>query len=146
MADHDCEPPRTPTPDDEPLEWSPDDEIADDEIEAAFDQCPHCGRYIVRCTNAHSCDPADYRPNPNEQERDRRIEANPFPDDDPVLVREHRTRNTYAYHEPASDDIPLCPASADQSFVTPTRRHAHAQRLVPCRRCQRIRATREDGR
>ncbi|WP_227378522.1 hypothetical protein [Haladaptatus halobius] len=145
MADHDREPPRTPAQNTD-HSWSPDDKITEDEIEEAFEQCPHCGRYIVRNTNAHYCDPAEYRPNPNEEECNRRIEANPFPDDDPVLVREHQTRNTYAYHEPDSDDTPLCPASADQSFVTLARKQAHEQRLVPCRRCQRIRDTGEDGR
>ena len=102
-----------------------------------------CGTYIVRCNDAHSCQSTEYRPNPNKQDRDQRIENDPFPGDGPVLVREPRTRNTYAYHEPDSNNTPLCPASANQSFVTLTRREAHEHRLAPCQRCQHIRKTRE---
>ena len=141
---HNCEPPRTPT--DDHSEWSPDDEITEDEIAETFDQCPHCGTYVVQYNGAHSCEPADQRPNPNRTELKHRIEANPFPDDDPVLIRKHKRYNTYAYHEPDSDGTPLCSLSADQSFLTRTRTHAHDHFLAPCQRCQRIRENQEADR
>ncbi|WP_266082715.1 hypothetical protein [Haladaptatus caseinilyticus] len=139
---HDCEPPHTPTRDDH-SEWSPDDKITEAEIKETFEQCPHCGTYIVQCNGSHSCIPADYQPHADEPEIRRRIEASPFPDDDPVLIRKHKRHDTYAYHEPDSDDTPLCSLGADQSFLTRTREHAHEQFLAPCQRCERIREKQE---
>lgn len=141
MAHHEYEPPHRPATDDH--EWSSDNEITEDEIAETFDQCPHCGTYIVQYNGSHSCKPAKQFHNLNREELEHRIETTPFPDDDPVLVREHKTYNTYAYHEPDSDDTPLCSVSADQSFLTRTREQAHDQLLAPCQRCERIRQNRE---
>lgn len=138
---HDCEPPRTPTNDH--TEWSPDNEITEADIKETFEQCPDCGTYVVQCNGAHSCKPAKQFHSVNREELAHRIETNPFPDDDPVLVREHKRYNTYAYHEPDSDGTPLCSLGADQSFLTRPREHAHEQFLAPCQRCQRIREKQE---
>ena len=139
---HNREPPHTPTRDDH-SEWSPDNEITKAEIEATFEQCPHCGTYVVQYNGAHTCEPAEQWHSVNREELRHRIETSPFPDDDPVLIREHKRYNTYAYHELDSDDTPLCSLGADQSFCTRTREHAHEQFLAPCQRCERIREKQE---
>ncbi|SIR88058.1 hypothetical protein SAMN05421858_4296 [Haladaptatus litoreus] len=139
---HNREPPRTPTTDDH-SEWSPDDEITAAEIEETFDQCPHCGTYIVQCDGSHSCIPADYQPHADEPERRRRIEASPFPDDETVLILNQPTSRAYAYHEPNNENKPLCWPHTDGTFDTLSRAEAHDQLQSPCQRCERIRQKRE---
>ncbi|WP_227379916.1 hypothetical protein [Haladaptatus halobius] len=141
MGDHNCNTPPATTTDNG--SWSPDEEITTDDIEATFDRCPHCGTYIVRCNGSHSCIPAEYQPHSDESERRRRIEANPFPDDDPVLILDQPTSRAYAYHEPNNEDKPLCSTRTDNSFVTLARADAHDQLQAPCQRCERIRHNRE---
>lgn len=142
MVHHDCEPPHTLAQytDDS---WSPDDEITDDEIAETFQQCPHCGTYIVQCNGTHSCIPAEHQPHSDEEERRRRIEASPFPDDDSVLILDQQTSRAYAYHEPNSKNKPLCWPHTDDAFATLSRAAAHEQLQAPCQRCERIRQNRE---
>ncbi|GAA0256500.1 hypothetical protein ACFFQF_18990 [Haladaptatus pallidirubidus] len=142
MAHYDREPPRT-TAQDTDHSWSPNDEITEDDIEETFQQCPHCGTYIVRCNGAHSCIPAEYQPHSDESERRRRIEASPFPADDSVLILDQPTSRAYAYHEPNNEDKPLCWPHTDDSFVTLSRAAAHDQLQALCQRCERIRQKRE---
>jgi hypothetical protein len=124
-------------------EWSPADESTTDEIEATFDRGLHCSRYIVRSTDTRSCD-LEYRPNPNEQECHRRIEAGPLPDD-PVLILEQPPSRVFADRESEGDNSP-CSSSTDQAFVTLTRTEAYAHRHPPCQHCQRSRVTQEANR
>ncbi|WP_435158087.1 hypothetical protein [Haladaptatus sp. DFWS20] len=145
MAHYDYEPPRTPAQHTD-HEWSLDDEITEDEIAETFQQCSHCGTFIVRCNGSHSCIPAEYEPHADEPERRRRIETNPFPDDDQVLMLDKPTSRAYAYHEPNNKNKPLCWPNTDDSFVTLARAKAHDQLQAPCQRCERIREKQEADR
>ena len=139
---HECEPPRTPTRDDQ--------RVVDRTTKSPKPRSQRrssSARTVARTscsTTAHI--PAN-EPNSGPMQTERnsahRIETSPFPDDDPVLVREHKRYNTYAYHEPDSDGTPLCSLGADQSFLTRTREHAHDHFLAPCQRCERIREKQE---
>lgn len=104
-----------------------------------FDVCSDCGTPSVRVAS-HSCSESDADSNDG---RDGRVENDPYPDDDPVLVLTSFTQTSYPYHDLDADGDPLCPASRDATATEYTRRQANARGFAPCEFCQRIRQSNE---
>lgn len=110
------------------------------DVDQAFEQCPDCGRYLVKL-GAHRC---DARPSsmPKREQRVRSAEADPRPDEDPVLLLPTRSVDgSYAYHETDEDGRPECGGGGaldDDAWVTITREQARQRGRSPCLTCLRV--------
>lgn len=124
----------------------PDWDITAEEIEETFDQCPDCGKYAVLVNDTHTCNPTRSTGHPNEQERQQRIEADPYPGDETVVTIQQGPSTVYAYHETTGDGQPRCSLTSDHPLDHLTRADAQANGHPPCQQCQRIRHARGDSR
>ncbi|MFC7079286.1 hypothetical protein [Halorussus caseinilyticus] len=123
-------------------EFGPDLDTA---IPETFDVCPDCGTPTVKL-GSHDCPTDDSLQDPTREERDRRIENDPYSDDETVLVRDRPRTWAYAYHETDADENTLCPAHQNADFYTCTRAKAKERGFAPCQFCRRIRDANSDDR
>lgn len=115
-------------------EFGPD---LDEAIPETFDVCPNCGTPTIQLSS-HTCPDPDQKENPTREDLDARIDNDPYPEHETVLVIESTGQRSYAYHETDQDDNPLCPVSHD-GLEQLSRSEAQAQRYAPCQFCHRIR-------
>ena len=110
------------------------------DVERAFEQCPDCGRYLVKL-GPHSCD-AGQSSTPNREQRSRIAESDPRPEDDDVLLLPTRkVDGSYAYHEATADHTPKCGGGGsldDDEWRVLTRGEARDRGRSPCMTCLRL--------
>lgn len=111
-----------------------------DDVERAFEQCPDCGRYLVKL-GPHRCD-AGESSTPTREQRSRIAESDPRPDEDRVLLLPTRkVDGSYAYHESTDDHTPVCGGGGaldDDEWRTLTRAEARSRGRSPCMTCLRL--------
>lgn len=110
------------------------------DVEQAFEQCPDCGRYLVKL-GPHSCD-AGESSTPTREQRSRIAESDPRPDDDVVvLLPTRKVDGSYAYHEATEDHTPTCGGGGaldDDDWRVLTRAEARHRGRSPCMTCLRL--------
>ncbi|MFC7079277.1 hypothetical protein [Halorussus caseinilyticus] len=121
-------------------EFGPDLDTA---IPETFDVCPDCGTPTVKL-GSHDCPADESLQDPTREERDRRIENDPYSDDETVLVRDRPRPWAYAYHERGDDRQTLCPAHQNSEFYECPRSKAKERGFSPCQFCRRIRDANSD--
>ncbi|MFC4451204.1 hypothetical protein [Halorussus aquaticus] len=114
--------------------FGPDLETA---IPETFDVCDDCGTPTIQLSS-HTCPDPDTVQEPTREDLDARIENDPYPEQETVLVIETTGQRSYAYHETTDSGKPLCPVNHDGLKELP-RTEAQAQRYAPCQFCHRIR-------
>lgn len=110
------------------------------DVDQAFQQCPDCGRYLVKL-GAHRCQTRSSS-SPNREQRMRIAEADPRPDGDTVMVLPTRkVDGSYAYHEVTEAGTPRCGGGGsidDDTWVTLPREKARERGRSPCMTCLRL--------
>ncbi len=100
----------------------------DEDAPGALVRCVYCGQVFGapvyhNCPDAPEIDP----------EIQKKIDADPLPDDDTVVVFENGNR----YHEehPHKDGVAVCPATNDSCGERKERQEAQSDGLVLCKVC-----------
>lgn len=110
------------------------------DVDQAFQQCPECGRYLVKL-GPHRCD-AGETSTPTREQRTRIAESDPRPDDESVLLLPTRqVDGSYAYHEVTEDGAPRCGGGGaldDDSWTVMSRAEARDRGRSPCMTCLRL--------
>ncbi|WP_255194921.1 hypothetical protein [Halorarius litoreus] len=110
------------------------------DVDRVFEQCPDCGKYLVKL-GPHSCDAGESR-TPTREQRTRIAESDPRPDGDLVLLLPTRkVDGSYAYHEATDGHTPVCGGGGaldDDEWRVLTRREARDRGRSPCMTCLRL--------
>lgn len=110
------------------------------DIDQAFQQCPDCGRYLVKL-GPHRCS-TEPSSSPTREQRVRFAEDDARPDGDAVaLLPTRKVDGSYAYHEVTENGRPRCGGGGsidDDTWMTLTRREARERGRSPCLTCLRL--------
>ncbi|MFC4451389.1 hypothetical protein [Halorussus aquaticus] len=111
-------------------------------IPETFDVCDDCGTPTIQLSS-HTCPDPDTVDDPTRADLDARINNDPYPAQETVLVIQTTGQRSYAYHETDHDENPLCPVDHD-GLTQLARTEAQSQRYAPCQFCHRIRRANEE--
>lgn len=110
------------------------------DVEQTFQQCPDCGKYLVKL-GPHRCGD-ESTGTPKREQRILSAEADPRPDDESVLLLPTRTADgSYAYHETVDGALPRCGGGGsldDEDWQVHTRAKARERGRSPCLTCLKL--------